>query len=335
MEPPLADHSDPSTISVDVTSSSPPTVGRLDHHVFDANLQTWIKQPPQAQPFLKLDLSIHPSDYDDLKLPRMISTLKSASVRVMADTGCQASLISFKILKQLGVYEHHLIPVSMRMNTPICGAIEIIGCVVMRLSGTDSNGRVLETRQIVYVTNTSNKIFLCRKACADLGLISQSFPLVGEAAEIQVDSTSAPQCHCLKRTPAPPKPTKLPFAATKENRGRIEKYLLDYYAASAFNTCTHQPMPMMKTTPMRLMIKENAVPVARHKPIPIPLHWQDEVKEALDADVRKGNIEPVPIGEPVTWCHQMIIAEKKDGTPRRTIDLQPLNAYAIRETHHT
>ena len=118
----------------------PPAVpqSRLDHHVYDNTLKTWVKQPPQSQPFVKLELSIHPTDYDDLKLPHMVPTHRSASVRVMADTGCQASLISFKILRQLGIYEKHLIPVSMRMNTVTCGMIDITVCVVMGLAGKNS-----------------------------------------------------------------------------------------------------------------------------------------------------------------------------------------------------
>ena len=56
-----------------------------------------------------------------------------------------------------------------------------------------------------------------------------------------------------------------------------------------------------------------------HSPIPIPLHWQDDVKAGLDRDVRLGVLEPVPIGEPVTWCHRMVICAKKNGTPRRTV----------------
>ena len=39
--------------------------------------------------------------------------------------------------------------------------------------------------------------------------------------------------------------------------------------------------------------------------------------------------------EPVTWCHKMVICPKKNGKPRRTVDFQPLNKYARRETHHT
>ena len=85
---------------------------------------------------------------------------------------------------------------------------------------------------------------------------------------------------------------------------------------------------------MRLMIDPKATPTAHHMPIPVPLHWQDEDKAGLDRDVRLGVIEPVPIGEPVTWCHRMVICAKQNGTPM-TIDFQPLNTHATRETHHT
>ena len=58
------------------------------------------------------------------------------------------------------------------------------------------------------------------------------------------------------------------------------------------------------------------------------------MKESLDADVQEGNIEPVPIGEPVEWCSHMVVVTKKNGKPRRTIDLQKLNVRCYRETHH-
>ena len=91
----------------------------------------------------------------------------------------------------------------------------------------------------------------------------------------------------------------------------------------------------MEVPPMRLMIDKNAEPVAHHTPIPVPLHWQDKVKAGLDQDVALGVIEPVPVGEPVTWCHRMVICAKKNGQPRRTVDFQALNLHATRETHHT
>ena len=76
-------------------------------------------------------------------------------------------------------------------------------------------------------------------------------------------------------------------------------------------------------------------PTAVHTPIPVPHHWKKWVKQDLDRDVALGIIEPITIGTPTTWCSRMVVAPKKDGSPRRTVDLQKLNAATRRETHHT
>ena len=82
------------------------------------------------------------------------------------------------------------------------------------------------------------------------------------------------------------------------------------------------------------MTDPEATPVAHHKPLPVDLHWRKEIKAGLDQDVCLGVIEPVPIGEPVTWCHRMVVCPKKNGKPRRTVDFQALNLHATRETHY-
>ena len=92
------------------------------------------------------------------------------------------------------------------------------------------------------------------------------------------------------------------------------------------NTCSHQSLPMMDTLPLRLMVDPNVVPLAHHTPVPVPVHWQEEEKAGIDRDIKLGVIEPVPIGEPVTWCHRMVICAKKNGLPRLTVDFQALNA---------
>ena len=60
-----------------------------------------------------------------------------------------------------------------------------------------------------------------------------------------------------------------------------------------------------------------------------------KVKSQLDSGVYLGITEPVTQGTPTTWCSRMIVVPKKDGTPRRTEDLQKLNKSTYRETHHT
>ena len=182
----------------------------------------------------------------------------------------------------------------------------------------------------------------------DLGIVPAQFPVMGEVPA-QTDHPAPPSancvsssrdptlldCNCLRQTKPPPLPTSLFCSATEENVSKLKQYLLDYYSSITFNTCEHQPLPMMEGPPMRLMIDPKVTPTAYHSSIPIPIHWQDDVKAGLDRDVRLGVLEPVPVGEPVTWCHRMVICAKKNGKPRRMIDFQSLNSYATWETHHT
>ena len=86
------------------------------------------------------------------------------------------------------------------------------------------------------------------------------------------------------------------------------------------------------TTPISFL--DDCQPVAAHKPIPGPHHWKEAVKSQLDADVPLNIIEPVPAGTPTIWCSRMITVPPKDGNPRKTIDLQNMNAATRRETHY-
>ncbi len=323
----------------------------LEHHLYNQMSDTWTKQHSQPQPFLNLTAKVLTEDFESLGFD---STSKGGEPKVislsaMADTGCQSCLAGIKIIYRLGLRKRDLIPVDMKMHAANNKGISILGAVIMRLSGKSSDGNVVETRQMVYVTDNSDKLFLSKEACMALGMISSNFPMIGEVSgtDESIDSTrdtSPPvpieshptvECECPKRSTPPPIPSELPYPPTEENRGKLEQYLLDRYKSSTFNTCEHQTLPLMEGPPMKLMVDPDATPVAHHKPVPVPLHWHDAVKAGLDQDVRLGVIEPVPIGEPVTWCHRMVVCAKKTGKPRRTVDFQALNTHAVRETHHT
>ena len=130
----------------------------------------------------------------------------------------------------------------------------------------------------------------------------------------------------------PTRPEMLPYPPTEANIPKLKEYLINKFKPLVFDKTT--PFKAMNCPPAHIHLKNDAVPHARHTPIPIPLHWKKEVKEQLEKDVRDGVIEPVPIGEPVIWCSPMIVTAKKDGRPRGTVDLQHLNGQCLRETHH-
>ena len=56
------------------------------------------------------------------------------------------------------------------------------------------------------------------------------------------------------------------------------------------------------------------------------------MKADLDRDVALGVLEKVPDNCPVTWLSRMVITAKANGSPRRTVDYQPLNKHSLRQT---
>jgi len=104
--------------------------------------------------------------------------MHTIKVRAMADTGCQSCLIGLNLVKQLGIQRENLIPVSMRMHAANNNRIAILGAVFLRLTRKDSHGESVETRQLIYVTNNTDKLFISREACIKPGLIPSSFLIV-------------------------------------------------------------------------------------------------------------------------------------------------------------
>ena len=246
-------------------------------------------------------MSIQREDYTHFGFP--LGLLQAQSLAsAMADTGRQSCLAGLSVVKKLGLSTRDLIPVDIEMHAANYNHIRILGATILRLSGKNKKGEQ-STRQMVYVTDNTDKLFLSREACVDLGIIPKAFPTINDTEDAKStnsidttdNSTSQEECQCPRRTKPPPIPTSLPFPATEANREKLQQYLLDYYSSSTFNTCENQALPLMDSPLMKLMIDPNATPIAHHSPIPVPLHWQDAVKAGLDRDVRLGVLEPAPI----------------------------------------
>ena len=60
--------------------------------------------------------------------------------------------------------------------------IKLVGAILLHLSGTDAFGRTFGSKQMTYIADRPSTFFLSRGACADLGIISETFPTIGEAS---------------------------------------------------------------------------------------------------------------------------------------------------------
>ena len=328
-------------------------------HVVHSIHDGWRRKQAKPSPTLPLDICVDRAAYSELRIPAPTTSLRSRKLRSQrscADTGAQLFTIPTSMLSQLGVKQADLFPVATNLNTVTGAPVDIVGGLLLKLSGTNpKTGAVRTTRQLAYVSHTVPYPFLSREACQDLGLIPASFPAIG-SCDTQTTATAAANttathtrcsnsgvtspdeqpCSCPPRELPPTTPPSLPCAPTPNNLHILKDYILTRYAGSAFNTCEKQPLPLMQDSPpLKLFIDENAKPVAAHTPFPVPIHWQAQVKAGLDRDVRLGVLERVPVNEPTTWCARMLITPKHDGSPRRVIDYQAVNEHCPRQTHHT
>ena len=328
---------------------------RVLSHVAMNRFGKWEFQSPETQPSIAVSVTISDSSYDALSIPKPNKNLVEKAVAALPDSGAQVSVGGPDLIHALGITKNKLIPVSQRISAANNGQLPLLGGILLDISGKDAKGKTHTSSQLVYIADGIKKLLLSKSACVDLGILPQNFPMIGNDNEVAnnmlncvldddnhtvlvdectADNEESTTCSCPKREETPPVPEKIPFEPKEENVPKLKQWILDYYKKSGFNCCKNQPLPLVNgTVPMSLYIDEKVKPVAFHKAYPVPIHWQEEVKKGLDDDVKLGVLEKVPVGEPTTWCSRMVTVSKKDGKPRRTVDLKHLNDAAKRQTN--
>ena len=274
------------------------------------------------------------------------ATNKSSKLmQIFPDSGATICIAGTQHMAKLGLTEHDLIPCRKRI-------VAVGGSTIPCEGWTPVEFKIGEhtTKQPLYICRQVDRIYFSKTGCIETNIIPPSFPYpmttkhqsaavkpthtksIKESAPTNNTSYSTKE-ETIPRQSPPPKPTTLPYPPISDNIIKLEQYIKNAFKTSTFNNSP--PFPSMETVPAHIHLKDNPVPFAQHVPIPVPYHYKQQVKASLDRDVARGIIKPVPIGTPVEWCAPMVTVEKNDGTPRRTIDFQRLNAQSLRETHHT
>ena len=321
---------------MEITNTKRGQIKTLHHKVHDKYLG-WVTRAPAPHPIVRVTVSLCMEGYEEMELPHPRVTNRQDVRGAMADTGAQMTVGDITLVHALGLTKRELLPLASNINAANRTALGLIGGILIKITMEDGDGKQSNSNQLCYISTDVQSLYLSREACADLGLIDEDFPTIKTQAGFnKLESDTPRPCSCPDRELPPPPPTSLPFPATEENTEKLKTWIVEKYAASAFNQCCHQTLPIMSgSPPLQLHINSKARPVAVHKAAPVPIHWQSQVKAELDRDVRLGVIEPVSIGEPVTWSSRMVVCPKKDGSPRRTVDLQSLNRASVRQTHAT
>ena len=81
------------------------------------------------------------------------------AINALADTGCQSCLGGTDLLRKLSLTISDLIPVKTKMRSANSGSINLLGAILLNLSGSDSQGRTFSSNQMTYITDCSNTFF--------------------------------------------------------------------------------------------------------------------------------------------------------------------------------
>ena len=306
----------------------------LNHQIFDKD-RGWIARPSAPHPTILVQAIPCPKDHEDfghkVSAPEKLQSIQKS---IVADTGCMSTAIPPRFAYRAGFRKKDFIPVTSSMNGAGKADLGVQGAVVMEFTCTGPDKVTYSTKQLCYVCNRVDQVYMSRQGLIDLHCISPQFPLpmTIAAAAASEPSKETSECGCPPRpNQPPPMPTKLP-PDVEHNSEQLRSWLLKYYGSTTFNTCEHRPLPMMTGSPLKLHLDTSATPAACHKVVPVPIHWRDEVKADIDRDVKLGVLERVPDNTPVTYLSRMVITAKANGSPRRTIDFQALNRNSSRQT---
>lgn len=318
-------------------NDSAPMEALIAHVQFDQNSDTYRCMNSRDIEEIKIKVtpfSPSPDPRDIENIPARTET----EIFVFPDSGASICLCGPKHLQSLGLSNHNLIPCKKIVKA--VGNFKIV-CQGWLPVMFDVCGR--STKQALYVCEKVERVYLSKSACMAVGILPFSFPVPMSESDLAAAASlhqqkipnQAPELppRSVQAPELPARPSKLPFRPTEENVSKLKHWLLDKFSSTAFNK--DGEFPALSGPPAHIHLKEGAVPKARHSPIPVPFHMKDAVKKAIDEDVRRGILTPVPVGVPTEWCSSMVITPKKDGRPRRTVDYQHLNSQCMRETHHT
>ena len=268
---------------------------------------------------------------------------------VIADTGAEVTVIGDKFLRSLGIKLSMLNPPKTRLKHVAGGEITVVGScwLSFRVNGHNC------TEEVYFVTGIPD-IFLSLPACKELSIVNKNFPqgiqqeacITEEQGELDLsgghpgDALSplhVGTCRTLsnmdeeadvRKTPMPTvdantvpvRPEEPPFPPTEENTHKLERWLMETFE-SVFDVDA-DPLRFLSGKPQHVHMKNGSKPVACHTPIPVGVHWREDVKRLLERAVRQGVIKKVPPDEPVEWCSRMVTVRKKDGSPRICVDYQ-------------
>ena len=287
---------------------------------------------------LMVRVAISMTDYELRGLPASANHKALHRLNALADTGAMMVVMGMCQAEELGVHQEELLPTTVSIQVANGVTEQAKGMIILHITCKDGTGRQRSTCRQAYVMEGTRQLFLSQEALEELGSIKEGVfpqPQVEQCQVMEMGSGDEEASICPARSLPPMAPSTILYEPTEGNIEKVRVWIVEHFRSSAFNNCTHQKLPLVQgSPPLRLHLDESVKSVACHKASNIPLHFVDQVKADLDRDERLRVIRKVPVNTLVdSFLSRIVVATKKSGKPRRTVDFKALNRACLRQTH--
>ena len=146
------------------------------------NKQTgWQVGPPERQPTIPIRCRLDTQAYEANNQTPPKTKARPTEFTGLADTGAQMCVAGSDLLISLGLTKNDLFKTESRLSGPDNSGIIVQGGIYLNISLDRNNGKVYNTKQVVYISQHVENMFLSKSACIDLGLLSANFPTTEHA----------------------------------------------------------------------------------------------------------------------------------------------------------
>ena len=233
---------------------------------------------------------------------------KHITLDMNPDTGAQVNVMPRKIAENIGLKIPHLNLTDVELVTFSGNRCTPDGYFWAKIRVVNGLWRTTK----FYVDPGASETLLCGEDAEALGIVN--FPLHAQHSSVtHVNAYTA----------------NTAIQATGENC--IREQLLQEYA-DVFDQAAPEILKPMEGPPMRIHLRDDAVPYALTSPRPVAFSMREAVKAKLEDLVRQDIIERVG-DEASPWCHPMIAVKTKSGGVRICVDLTRLNRYVQRPVY--
>ena len=157
-------------------------INKLSHVGVD-EFGRWARVRVEDHPEVLVKIEPDNDGYEELQLERRPPPKhKATQANALVDTGAQMVVMGIRTVYGMGLGKKHIMPVGMTIKAANTGGLKLLGGVLVKISGQSHGGTERVTRQLAYVAEEVDRVFLSKKASEELGIISKTFPIIGAYA---------------------------------------------------------------------------------------------------------------------------------------------------------